>query len=421
MNGIKIFCVGYYGIKIIWNTIYNELKKRGMKKPLNDVVKDIYDEGRYKQFMDYEKQCRTLSLLQLILEALFTCSMVCSPFFEWVSQFSVYQSLLISIVVFMIWDAALSFIMQYYKTFVIEERFGMNKMTKRKFNHEFLIDLVFSFIMSVTFYFLFTYILENITYWTHAFQLSFYKLMGMILGIGILILCLVFIFVYLSFYVMTKQYTFTSLENTELLDDIHKLLTGCKKKVKSIKVYDESRRSNSKNAFVLKLPFFRMIGIADNFLNENSYNELLGVLAHEAGHLKHKRKWYNYVMYFIILVLILFIVFIFYHFQWIQMSMEYINQSFGFVNNVYYLYFIVIDMLIEPILFLVSVFHNYVSRQEEYEADRNVVQEGYGKDLIALFKKLSRDELVDVNPHPFIEFIEYDHPSITHRILALLN
>ncbi|MDD7281770.1 MAG: hypothetical protein PUH10_07290, partial [Erysipelotrichaceae bacterium] len=113
-----------------------------MKKPLNDVVKDIYDEGRYKQFMDYEKQCRTLSLLQLILEALFTCSMVCSPFFEWVSQFSVYQSLLISIVVFMIWDAALSFIMQYYKTFVIEERFGMNKMTKRKFNHEFLIDLV---------------------------------------------------------------------------------------------------------------------------------------------------------------------------------------------------------------------------------------------------------------------------------------
>ena len=65
------------------------------------------------------------------------------------------------------------------------------------------------------------------------------------------------------------------------------------------------------------------------------------------------------------------------------------------------------------------VFRNYTSRCEEYEADRNAVSEGYGEPLIKTFKELSNDELVDVNPADVIEFLEYDHPGMYHRICAI--
>lgn len=42
-----------------------------------------------------------------------------------------------------------------------------------------------------------------------------------------------------------------------------------------------------------------------------------------------------------------------------------------------------------------------------------------GEDLIRTFKALSRDELVNVDPHPFVEFTEYDHPGMYRRIKAI--
>lgn len=78
-----------------------------------------------------------------------------------------------------------------------------------------------------------------------------------------------------------------------------------------------------------------------------------------------------------------------------------------------------IGMLLTPVGFLWGIFSNYRSRIEEYEADREAVKNGYGEELIGTFKRLSNDELVDVNPHPVIEFLEYDHPGMNNRIKAI--
>ena len=81
--------------------------------------------------------------------------------------------------------------------------------------------------------------------------------------------------------------------------------------------------------------------------------------------------------------------------------------------------FAVLSWLSQPLLFVISVYRNYVSRQEEKEADRNAVKEGYGEELIQTFKQLSSDELVDVNPPQLVEFLEFDHPGMTNRIRAI--
>ena len=57
----------------------------------------------------------------------------------------------------------------------------------------------------------------------------------------------------LSYLVLNIQYKFTDLEDGELKDKINYLMRDSKKKVKHIKVYNESKKSTGKNAFLLKM------------------------------------------------------------------------------------------------------------------------------------------------------------------------
>ena len=97
---------------------------------------------------------------------------------------------------------------------------------------------------------------------------------------------------------------------------------------------------------------------------------------------------------------------------WIRSS---VNTS---VNN-YYILIAVYSACFTPLGKAIGIFNNYRSRCEEYEADREAVKNGYGEALITTFKRLSSDELVNVNPHPIIEFLEYNHPGMYQRIKAI--
>ena len=94
----------------------------------------------------------------------------------------------------------------------------------------------------------------------------------------------------------------------------------------------------------------------------------------------------------------------------------YTRESFGLSCNNYYLLTIIAGYAIIPVSWITSLFSNWKSRREEKEADLNAVKEGYGEELIATFKRVSDDELIDVNPAPVIEFCEYSHPGMYQRI-----
>lgn len=215
---------------------------------------------------------------------------------------------------------------------------------------------------------------------------------------------------------MRLQYKFVEMEDGELKTKILEFCKESKKKIKSIKVYDESKKSNSKNAFLLKFLWYREFGIADNFLDENSQDELLAVLLHEVGHLKHKKNIWNFIGYGIFLFLFAFLVWLIPNAQVIVDINGAINEAFGLQYTNYYLSLTAFSTVLLPFLSIISIFNNFVSCKEEKEADFNAVDKGYGQALIDTFTKVSEDELIDVNPHPVIEFLEYDHPGMAKRI-----
>ena len=72
--------------------------------------------------------------------------------------------------------------------------------------------------------------------------------------------------------------------------------------------------------------------------------------------------------------------------------------------------------LISPLFGLVIC---WFSRRAEYRADEQAVKEGYGDALISALKKLARENFSDLSPAPMLVALEYSHPTLTQRIVAI--
>ena len=69
-----------------------------------------------------------------------------------------------------------------------------------------------------------------------------------------------------------------------------------------------------------------------------------------------------------------------------------------------------------------SPLSNILSRKFEYEADEYAVTvTGKAAPYISTLEKLTEQNLGDKDPHPFIEWFFYSHPSIKNRIKALMK
>ena len=419
---LRWFIAGFCIIKMVYQFILMYIANAQRKKPLPAEVADIYDAKRYQQFLEYKKEQRILSFKETMVSLCIDLVIIFSPFFQYMELwFSKNPYVLFAGTFFVLTfiNGIFDFWFEWKDTFEIEEKYGMNKKTKKEFMKDYAIENGLNLVVSLGLFLPLIYVCEHISEWTHQFSISygqsFLIVAGLFAGFGILIL----LFSMLSILALKKQYTFTELEDGELRSQIEYLMRDSKKKVKKIEVYNESKKSNSKNAFLLKLLNYRQFGIADNFILENSERELLGVLAHEVGHLKHKKSFYNYSCYGILIVAFLFVVFMISNGNMFVEFSAWILDSFSLHQNAYYVYFVVYSYLISPIVFLVDLYTKYITRMEEYEADANACKEGYGEDLIQLFKDISKDELMDVYPSIWIERLTYDHPGMYQRILAL--
>lgn len=72
-----------------------------------------------------------------------------------------------------------------------------------------------------------------------------------------------------------------------------------------------------------------------------------------------------------------------------------------------------------PLTKLLDIVSNYISRKHEYQADAFAAKEGYGDKLITALKRLSKEALSDINPHPVKVVLDYSHPTLSQRIIAI--
>lgn len=392
------------------------------KQPLPEEVADVYAPERYQQYLCYVADNRKSGLLfGAVRLVLFTVLILSGVFreIENIAKGNLYIICLLTFTIFTVIEASVDIPKHGYDTFVIREKYGLNKQTIKDFVKDTILGFLQDILIGSGLFLLLTFISGHLFAWTSGFSIS----LGKAFLIGIAILAAVLAFALLaglfSIWILKKQYTFTPMPDGDLRVKIMSLQEGSKKKVRKIYIYDESKKSTSKNAFLLKFLWHREFGIADNFMNENEEEELLAVLSHEIGHLKHRKNLLNFFEYAQFVLLFLAVVWLIYRPGFVLEINEWIRRSFELSINNMYVWVFVFSSVLTPVLQVMGIIRNYRSRQEEFEADREAVKNGYGEAMIATFKRLSSDELINVNPHPLIEFLEYDHPGMAGRIRAI--
>ena len=355
-------------------TMYIAAQQR--KKPLPAEVADVYDADRYQKYLSYVADHRKAGLIVSAVNMAISTALYLSGLYAHIERLTgnPYLIFFLTQAVFWIISTAVDVIDDYHDKFVIDERYGLNKQDKKGFVKDKALDILQELVLLCGLGTLVVFIGEHLDQWTNGFSVTLIKAVLIALIIAAVIALFVVGAALLSLWVMKRQYTFTLLPDGPLRDRIIQLQASSKKKVRIINVYDESKKSTSKNAFLLRFLWHREFGIADNFLNENAEDELLGVLSHEIGHLKHKKNFLNYLSYAFLALLFILAVMVIHKPGFVLSTNTWIRDSFGITTNNYYLIITVYASILTPVGKAISIFRNYRSRLEEHEADREAVR-----------------------------------------------
>ena len=195
------------------------------------------------------------------------------------------------------------------------------------------------------------------------------------------------------------------------------LTAYCKKvgfPVADLFVMDGSKRSSKANAFFSGLGPKKKIVLFDTLIENQSVNELVAVMAHEVGHYKKKHTFTMIGMSVLQTGLMMFILGKF-------INTPNLSMALGASYAAFPLGLIAFFLLYSPVSMLLSIAMNILSRKHEFEADNFAAETSDANDLINALKKLSKDSLSNLNPHPAYVFVYYSHPTLLQRMNNMLR
>lgn len=295
--------------------------------------------------------------------------------------------------------SVISFPLSYYSGFYLEHKYNLSNQTFWKWIWENFKGLIVSLVIGIPILLTFYYVLN-----------TFYSLWWLPFAIIMFFISVVLsqIFPVLIFPIF---YKITLLEDANLKERITKLAKNAKLKVENVYKFNMSKNTKKANAAFTGLGKTKRIILGDTLLDNYSIEEIESVIAHELGHYKKKHIVKNILIGTASSFLTLFIIALLY-----QNSLSW----FGFdsITQVSALPLLALwSMLIGIIQ---SPLGNILSRKFEFEADEYAVIET--KNPLAFkntLEKLTDQNLGDKEPHPFVEWFFYSHPSIKNRIAAI--
>ncbi len=373
---------------------------------LPDAVKGIYDAEKYRKAQEYN---RTRTRFSAITGTFSLAAMLLMLFlggFGWldllVRQYTIHPILMALLFFGTLGLSAdlLSLPFSIYSTFVIEERFGFNKTTPRVFVLDRLKGWLLAAILGGGLLSLIIWIYESTGNW---FWLLAWGAMG-----AFTILMTMF-YANLIVPLFNKQ---EPLEQGGLRSAIEDFARNVGFRVKNIFVMDGSKRSTKANAYFTGLGAKKRIVLFDTLIKEHTTDELVGVLAHEVGHYKKKHTLSGTVLSLLQIGLMLYIFSLF-------IGIPELSMAIGAEEGSFHMGALAFGLLYSPISMVLALGMNYISRRNEYAADRYAGEHFSPGPLKEALKKLSVNHLSNLTPHPAYVFFHYSHPPLLQRLKAL--
>ncbi len=371
-----------------------------------EKLRGICDEEEYKKTRLYERENKKLSFWSSLLNLLVIILMITSGGFAFIDQIarSVSNNLVVVSLVFFGIIGLISEIINipfgWYDTFVIEKRFGFNKMT----THTFITDHIKSWLLALLIgipvlgIITWVYYLSGNGFWLYAW--------------GLITLLTIFLNLFYSELIVPLFNKQTPLEKGTLREKIENFALKTGFKLKDIYIIDGSKRSTKANAYFSGFGPKKRIVLFDTLLKELNEEEIVAVLAHEIGHFKKRHVIRNLITSVILTGFMLFIFSV-------LVDNPMLSSALGSENTSFHLGLVVFGILYSPLSLLIGLGANSISRKNEYEADR-FVKDNYEPGILAsALKKLSVNNLTNMLPHPVYVFFHYSHPPLLARLEKL--
>ena len=296
--------------------------------------------------------------------------------------------------------------MSLYQTFVLEQKFGFNKMTWKLWLSDSLKGLVLGLVLGVPLIAMVLWLMHagGVYWWIWTWcALVFWQLFLMAIAPNV---------------IMPLFNKFTPLEDESLKVRVNALMQRAGFTAKGFFVMDGSKRSAHSNAFFTGFGASKRVVFFDTLLQQLSPSEMEAVLAHELGHFKHrhilKMIASSFVMTFIGLALLGFAS----QQIWFYTGLGVMPNLTGGNEAVALLLF----MLVVPVFtFLFAPISSWRSRVQEYEADAYAVSQTPAADLSSALLKLYQDNASTLTPDPLYVKFYYSHPPASLRLARMQN
>ncbi len=393
-------------IKFLFDNLLNALNAKHYNDSLPKELNDVYNEEEYLKSQKYKGVNYKFSLITSFFSLLLTLLFFAFDGFAFVDKIAnelsnnpILITLLFFGIIFFVSDF-ISLPLAYYKTFVIEEKFGFNKTSKTTFFLDkikgwVMLIMIGGGILALISYF---YMITTSNFWLYAWLL-----------ISIFSIFTNMFYSKLIVPIFNKQ---TPLENGELKTAIENFAKKVGFKLKNVFVIDGSKRSTKANAYFSGFGSQKRITLYDTLINDLNTDEIVAVLAHEVGHYKKKHIIYNLLLSIASMGFTLFILSL-------LVGNSQLSQALGVEHASFHIGLIAFGILYSPISEITSFFMNALSRKFEYQADDFAKYSFDAEPLISSLKKLSKNSLSNLTPSNLYVKFHYSHPTLLQRIKNL--
>lgn len=394
--------IAFIILSFVIDQVLDWLNAKHFDDPIPQELEDVYDTETYRKSQDYKKVNAKFSTLTSSFMLVITLLFFVFDGFAFVDQIARSISdneIIVGLIFFgiiMLGSDILTTPFSYYKTFIIEERFGFNKSTPKLF----LADKLKGWLMTII-----------VGGGLLALVIWFYQISGSLFWVYAWIVFAVFAFVMNMFYsklivpLFNKQ---TPLEEGSLRNKIEQYAATVGFKLNNIFVIDGSKRSTKANAYFSGFGSEKRITLYDTLINDLEEDEIVAVLAHEVGHYKKNHIIVNLFASVMLTGFTLWLLGMF-------ISNSIFSEALGVAEPSFHIGLIAFGILYSPISGITGFLMSVLSRKFEYQADNFAKNTYAGDPLISSLKKLSRNSLSNLTPHPLYVKLHYSHPTLLQR------
>ncbi len=287
-----------------------------------------------------------------------------------------------------------------YRTFVIEAKFGFNRMTPALFVADLAKSIALGLAIGVP--------LLLAVLWLMAQMGDLWWLYVWLTWVGFNLLMLV-AYPTLIAPLFNK---FTPLADATLQTRIERLLAKCGFRSKGLFVMDGSKRSSHGNAYFTGFGAAKRIVFFDTLLSRLAPSEVEAVLAHELGHFKRHHVWKRVAWLFLASLVFLALLGYLIGEPWFYEGLGVDRQSTAVALVLFF-------MVVPVFTFLLAPIGSVYSRKHEYEADAYAASHASGEDLVHALVKLYQDNAATLTPDPVHSAFYDSHPPAALRIARL--